>query len=165
MYAGTYVFGRSGRRVTIEAGRKRIVRSFRREPSTWEVLIRDHHEGYITWAEFERNQRLITDNANGKSFMSRGSVRCGEALLAGSFVAVTAVVNVTLPTAARAAMSGAIIAAVARSIMAESHASHSAACVWMPQSAPKSSLACSRLESKLRCLPRRTAATSTPRSS
>jgi hypothetical protein len=29
------------------------------------------------------NQRLITDNANGKSFMSRGSVRRGEALLAG----------------------------------------------------------------------------------
>lgn len=34
-------------------------------------------------AEFERNQRLITDNANGKSFMSRGSVRRGEGLLAG----------------------------------------------------------------------------------
>ncbi|WP_247831379.1 recombinase zinc beta ribbon domain-containing protein [Bradyrhizobium sp. 200] len=46
-------------------------------------MIKDHHEGYITWAEFERNQRLITDNANGKSFMSRGSVRRGEGLLAG----------------------------------------------------------------------------------
>ncbi|SFK29295.1 recombinase family protein [Bradyrhizobium sp. Gha] len=83
IYAGAYVFGRSGSRVTIEAGRKRIVRGFRRERSNWEVLIKDHHESYITWAEFERNQRLITDNANGKSFMSRGSVRCGEALLAG----------------------------------------------------------------------------------
>lgn len=83
IYAGAYAFGRSSSRVTIEAGRKRIVRGFRRERSDWEVLIKDHHEGYITWAEFERNQRLITDNANGKSFMSRGSVRCGEALLAG----------------------------------------------------------------------------------
>ena len=83
IYAGAYVFGRSGSRVTIEAGRKRIVRGFRRERTNWEVLIKDHHQGYITWAEFERNQRLITDNANGKSFMSRGSVRCGEALLAG----------------------------------------------------------------------------------
>jgi excisionase family DNA binding protein len=82
-YAGAYVFGRSGSRVTIEAGRKRIVRGFRRERNDWEVLIKDHHEGYITWAEFERNQRLITDNANGKSFMSRGSVRRGEGLLAG----------------------------------------------------------------------------------
>ncbi|MEY9900778.1 recombinase family protein [Bradyrhizobium sp. USDA 329] len=60
-YAGAYVFGRSGSRVTIEAGRKRIVRGFRRERNDWEVLIKDHHEGYITWAEFEKNQGLITD--------------------------------------------------------------------------------------------------------
>ena len=46
-------------------------------------MILDHHEAYIGWAEFERNQRLISDNANGQSFMSRGSVRRGEALLAG----------------------------------------------------------------------------------
>jgi hypothetical protein len=38
-------------------------------------LIPDHHEGYISWVEFERNQRLISDHANGKSFVSRGSVR------------------------------------------------------------------------------------------
>jgi DNA invertase Pin-like site-specific DNA recombinase len=83
VYAGAYAFGRTGSRVTIEAGRKRVVRGFRKERSGWEVLIQDHHEGYIGWAEFERNQRLISDNANGKSFMSRGSVRRGEALLAG----------------------------------------------------------------------------------
>jgi excisionase family DNA binding protein len=85
VYAGAYAFGRTGSRVTIEAGRKRIVRGFRRERSDWEVLIKDRHEGYITWAEFERNQHLIIDNANGKSFMSRGSVRRGEGLLAGLF--------------------------------------------------------------------------------
>jgi len=83
IYAGAYAFGRTGSRVTIEAGRKRVVRGFRKERSAWEVLIRDHHEGYIGWAEFERNQRLISDNANGKSFMSHSSVRRGEALLAG----------------------------------------------------------------------------------
>jgi DNA invertase Pin-like site-specific DNA recombinase len=83
VYAGAYTFGRTGSRVTIEAGRKRVVRGFRKEREAWEVLIPDHHEGYIDWAEFERNQRLIADNANGRSFMSRGSVRRGEALLAG----------------------------------------------------------------------------------
>jgi excisionase family DNA binding protein len=72
-------------RVTIENGRKRIVRSMQRDWQAWEVLIRDNHEGYITWAEYERNQRLIADNANGKSFMTRGSVRRGEALLPGLF--------------------------------------------------------------------------------
>jgi excisionase family DNA binding protein len=83
VYAGAYVFGRTGSRTTIEAGRKRIVRGFRKERAAWEVLILDHHEGYIGWTAFERNQRLISDNANGKSFMSRGSVRRGQALLAG----------------------------------------------------------------------------------
>jgi len=83
VYAGAYAFGRTGSRITIEGGRKRIVRGFRKERGEWEALIIDRHEGYISWVEFERNQRLIADNANGKSFMSRGSVRRGEALLAG----------------------------------------------------------------------------------
>ena len=37
------------------------------------------------WDAFERNQRLIKDNANGKNWVSRGAVRRGEALLAGLF--------------------------------------------------------------------------------
>jgi len=47
------------------------------------VLLPDHHAGYISWEEFERNQRLIADNANSKGLMARGSVRRGDALLAG----------------------------------------------------------------------------------
>lgn len=85
IYAGAYTFGRTASRVTIDGGRKKIVRGFKRDRKDWEVLINDHHEGYITWVEFERNQRLVSDNANGKSFMSRGAIRRGEALLAGLF--------------------------------------------------------------------------------
>ena len=70
-------------RVTIKAGRKRIVRGFRRERPDWDVLLLDHHEGYLSWTEFERNQRLIADNANSKGLMARGSVRRGETLLGG----------------------------------------------------------------------------------
>src|ERR1700757_2405856 len=86
VYAGSYAYGRRGTRVTIEGGRKRIMRdTLRRDWKEWEVLIHDHHESYITWAEFERNQHLIADNANGKSYMGRGSIRRGEALLPGLF--------------------------------------------------------------------------------
>ena len=86
VYAGCYVYGRRGTRVTIEGGRKRVMRdNLRRNWRDWEVLIHDHHEGYISWAEFERNQHLIADNANGKSYMGRGSIRRGEALLPGLF--------------------------------------------------------------------------------
>jgi len=83
IYAGAYAFGRTGSRVSIEGGRKRVVRGFRRDRADWEVLIVDHHEGYLSWTEFERNQRLIADNANSKGLMARGSVRRGETLLAG----------------------------------------------------------------------------------
>jgi DNA invertase Pin-like site-specific DNA recombinase len=83
VYAGAYAFGRRGARVTIEDGRKRVARGLRRNPAEWEVLIKDHHDGYMTWEDFERNQRLIADNANGKSYLGRGSVRKGGALLPG----------------------------------------------------------------------------------
>ena len=82
--AGSYAYGRRGTRVSIEGGRKRVMRdNLRRNWRDWEVLIHDHHAGYVTWTEFERNQHLIADNANGKSYMGRGSIRRGEALLPG----------------------------------------------------------------------------------
>jgi hypothetical protein len=37
-----------------------------RPMAEWDVLIKDHHEAYITWDEFERNQRVIANNATGK---------------------------------------------------------------------------------------------------
>jgi excisionase family DNA binding protein len=83
VYAGAYAFGRTGSRMTIENGRKRILRGRRKPRSDWAVLLVDHHEGYLSWADYERNQRLIADNANGKGMMVRGAVRKGEALLAG----------------------------------------------------------------------------------
>jgi len=83
IYAGAYAFGRTCSRVTVRDGRKHIVRGYRRTQTEWEVLLPDHHEGYISWEQFGRNQRLIADNANSKGVMARGSVRRGDALLAG----------------------------------------------------------------------------------
>lgn len=83
VYGGAYAFGRTASRITVENGRKRISRGHRRDREEWDVLIVDHHEGYVSWEEFERNQRLIADNANCRGLMARGSVRRGEAMLAG----------------------------------------------------------------------------------
>jgi excisionase family DNA binding protein len=83
IYAGAYAFGRTGSRVSIEDGRKKVTRGFRRERKDWEVLIPNHHEGYLSWADYERNLALIADNTNGMMQMSRGALRRGEALLAG----------------------------------------------------------------------------------
>jgi excisionase family DNA binding protein len=83
IYAGAYAFGRTGSRIKLEAGRKKVVRGFKKERKDWEVLIPNHHEGYLSWMDYERNLALIADNANGKNPMSRGALRRGEALLAG----------------------------------------------------------------------------------
>ena len=83
IYAGAYVFGRTGSRVRLEGGRKVIVRGFVRRREEWEVLIRDHHDGYISWEEYDRNQKIIAGNANMKGTMVAGSVRNGGGILVG----------------------------------------------------------------------------------
>jgi DNA invertase Pin-like site-specific DNA recombinase len=84
VYAGAYAFGRTTSKVIVEDGRKRVRRGLRRSRMEWDVLLKDQHEGYITWDEFERNQRVIADNATGKgSAIARGAARRGELILAG----------------------------------------------------------------------------------
>jgi DNA invertase Pin-like site-specific DNA recombinase len=84
IYAGAYVFGRTTSKVSIEQGRKRVRRGVHRPMTEWDVLIKDHHAGYITWEEFERNQGVIANNATGKgSAAVKGAVRRGELLLPG----------------------------------------------------------------------------------
>jgi len=48
----------------------------------WEVVLKDHHEGYVDWGEFERNQKQLALNAYGKQGGTK-SGRGGRALLAG----------------------------------------------------------------------------------
>jgi DNA invertase Pin-like site-specific DNA recombinase len=83
VYAGAYVFGPTASQVRVEAGRKVVKTGIPRRREEWSVLIRDHHAGYITWDQYERNQRLISDNANMKGAMVPRSVRNGGGLLAG----------------------------------------------------------------------------------
>jgi excisionase family DNA binding protein len=83
IYAGAYVFGRTGSQARVEAGRKLITRGIRRSQKEWEVLIRDHHAGYISWEDYESNLRTINGNANMKGEMVPGSVRNGGGLLIG----------------------------------------------------------------------------------
>jgi len=84
IYAGAYAFGRTMSKVSVENGRKRVKRGLRRPLADWDVLLKDQHEGYITWSEFEWNQQVIADNATGKgSATVRGAVR-GGAIAAAS---------------------------------------------------------------------------------
>jgi DNA invertase Pin-like site-specific DNA recombinase len=83
MYAGAYAFGRTQSRTSIVDGRSRKTDGHDRSPAEWHVLIRDHHPGYISWEQYERNQAMISSNSYMKSRMGPRSGRGGQALLTG----------------------------------------------------------------------------------
>jgi DNA invertase Pin-like site-specific DNA recombinase len=81
-YAGVYAYGKGEKRTEIIDGRARKSYGHRKPLEEWEVLLKDHHDGYIEWAELERNQKQLAVNAYGKVGGAK-SGRGGRALLAG----------------------------------------------------------------------------------
>ena len=80
IYAGAYAYGRRRQETVLDKGRKRVRRGIaKQDPQDWTVLLRDHHDGYITWDQFERNQELLSENMT----KVRGAVRNGPELLTG----------------------------------------------------------------------------------
>lgn len=83
VYAGAYVFGRTTQRTCVVDGRARRTEGHAKPRATWNVLLRDHHPGYISWEQFEANQVLISENAHMQRRTERKSARGGRALLTG----------------------------------------------------------------------------------
>ena len=82
-YAGVYAFGRTRRRVVLKEGRKRQVKERQWRPDQWQVLLQDHHEGYITWPEYLTNQERLEQNRSALGEAVSGAARPGKGLLAG----------------------------------------------------------------------------------
>jgi excisionase family DNA binding protein len=82
IYAGAYTFGRTRTQVRLQDGR-RVVSRPRVSMADWQVLITEHHQGYIDWEEYLHNQQVLAENTNMRGEMARGAVRSGSALLAG----------------------------------------------------------------------------------
>ena len=78
-YAGAFVYGRtrSGRKPD---GKYSAVKLPREQ---WQYLIRDVHPGYISWDQFEANQKRLAENAMAFGERTFGPVREGHALLQG----------------------------------------------------------------------------------
>ncbi|MBV8800080.1 MAG: recombinase family protein [Alphaproteobacteria bacterium] len=81
-YAGAYAYGKSEKRTALVEGHVRKSYGHQKPLEQCEVLLKDHHEGYIEWAEFERNQALLAANTYGQAGGAK-SGRGGRALLAG----------------------------------------------------------------------------------
>ncbi|MDO8325664.1 MAG: recombinase family protein [Cypionkella sp.] len=81
-YAGVHVYGKSEKRTSIVDGRARRSYGHSKPMEAWEVFIKDHHVGYISWDTFERNQKQLAFNNYGRADGAK-SGRGGPALLSG----------------------------------------------------------------------------------
>ncbi len=78
-YAGAYCYGRK-RTWKDPQGREHSVTVSR---ENWSILIQDAHPGYISWQEFQENQRRLEENAGARNNHKASPVREGSALLQG----------------------------------------------------------------------------------
>src|SRR5579862_7632519 len=83
-YAGAYVWGRRPVTTLLVGGRLEKRQSAMRPAEECRVFIRDHHVGYINWAIYEENQRMIRRNSvNWEGDESMAAIRAGQGLLVG----------------------------------------------------------------------------------
>jgi DNA invertase Pin-like site-specific DNA recombinase len=83
IYAGAYCYGKTETQAKVVEGRARKSAGHRKPQSGWKVLIKDHHLGYISWEEYERNRSMIAANAHIHSGAGPKAGRGGGALLSG----------------------------------------------------------------------------------
>ena len=83
VYAGAYVYGKTRHERYVDtAGRVR--KRLRHLPrSEWQVLLPNHHQGFINWETYEANQARIGRNIRPQRHQAGGAVREGSALLQG----------------------------------------------------------------------------------
>ena len=102
-YAGAYAYGRTEHSLQYEQGQPRR-RSRRKPRPQWWALIRDTHEGYISWKQFEEIQHMMSrvwgltfiaiakrsgwswcnDRASACTCINTGSTRCWDGCMRAS---------------------------------------------------------------------------------
>jgi hypothetical protein len=82
-YAGAFVYGRTHTRKTVDGGKH-----LRKVPrDQWDILIPGVHAGYLSWDEYEQNQKRLHESAQAiGADRRRGPPREGPALLQGLVV-------------------------------------------------------------------------------
>lgn len=82
-YAGAFVFGRRRDEKRLDT-RGRLVKRTRELPrEEWQVLIPEHHSGFVTWERYERTQDELRANWRAPRGEGGGAAREGTALLQG----------------------------------------------------------------------------------
>jgi DNA invertase Pin-like site-specific DNA recombinase len=80
-YAGAYVWGQRPTQWVVVEGKVTKRTATWQRPEDCRVFIPDHHEGYIDWATFEDNRRIMQHNVTKTDpDETVGAVRAGKAL-------------------------------------------------------------------------------------
>jgi hypothetical protein len=83
-YAGAYVWARRPVTTLLVGGQLEKRQSAMRPAEECRVFIRDHHVGYIDWATYEENRRMMRRNSvNREGDESMAAIRAGQGLLVG----------------------------------------------------------------------------------
>src|ERR1700693_301307 len=83
-YAGAYVWARRPTTTRLVDGRLEKRQGATRPAEECRVFIRDHHVGYIDWATYEENRRMVRRNTvNREGDESMAAIRAGQGLLVG----------------------------------------------------------------------------------
>jgi excisionase family DNA binding protein len=82
-YAGAFAYGQREARTTVRDGRAHTSQGHRKPLEQWQVLIQDHHPGYISWSEYLHNQKVLEANIAMSSPQNTGAAKGGLALLSG----------------------------------------------------------------------------------
>jgi excisionase family DNA binding protein len=85
-YAGAYVFGRYASHRTVDPSGTVHTAMAERPRAEWPVLIKDHHEGYITWADYLASEARLAANhtAAGARPPREGTALCQGIIGCGS---------------------------------------------------------------------------------
>ena len=83
-YAGAYVWARRPVTTLLVDGRLEKRQGAMRPAEECRVFIRDHHVGYIDWATYEENRRMVRRNSvSREGDESMAAIRAGQGLLVG----------------------------------------------------------------------------------
>ncbi len=86
-YAGVYVYGRYRYQKKLSSTGQVQTTVVRLPMEAWHTMIKDHHEGYITWEEYIANKKILANNQTSREEnMLPTAVREGLGLLQGLLI-------------------------------------------------------------------------------
>jgi len=84
LYAGAYVYGRRPRVTRVQDGEVRRLQGSPLPLDEAKVFLKNHHEPYLSWVDYERNLQMIRNNtAKHEGDAAVTAVRAGHGILTG----------------------------------------------------------------------------------